>query len=131
MPLSKSLASYADIPQVLDPIVQAGGGTYRLPTARMATAWRQRAYYYRTLLRKELLRTTNLKNYSPPTPYDTLTIFQDEALLRIVLGVKIEGEITLADGTVHVPSSSMPAEPESDDPIMREAMNLMNLRSDE
>lgn len=129
MPLSKSLASYADVPQVLDPIVKAGGGTYRLPTARMATAWRQRAYYYRTLLRRELARTTNLKNYSPPTPYDSLTIFQDGALLTLKLGVEIAGEITLADGTVHVPSSSASV-PEADDPLLRAAMDLANLKAD-
>ena len=132
MPLASTLSAYPDIPMVLDPIVAAGGGTYRLPTAKKATAWRQRAYHYRNLLRKELSRQSNLKGYVAPTIYDTLIIRQEEELLTMTLGIKIEGEITLADGTTHVPEKSAPASDfeEEDDPVLREAMALMNLRSE-
>lgn len=50
MPLSKNLNTYADVKEILDTAHKAGGASYTLSSPNEALRWRQRAYYYRTLL---------------------------------------------------------------------------------
>lgn len=49
MTRANRLGMYADVRQVLDSALAAGGGTFTCPSHGMAVHWRQRAYKFRKL----------------------------------------------------------------------------------
>ena len=53
MTLPTSLSFYTDVQAHFEAALAAGGGRVIFPNKAQATRWRTRAYYYRTLLRKE------------------------------------------------------------------------------
>lgn len=67
MTRSLNIHTYADVKDVLDAAVTAGGGRVRLQNASKAVNWRHRAYAFRSLMFKE----------KGSTPYDDFTLVLD------------------------------------------------------
>ncbi len=99
MPLPKNINTYADVAAILEPSREEGGAEYTLGSRKEAIRWRQRAYYYRTLLYQR----------DGFTPYDNMTLTLlglgnvveinfdiTKGILRSLKGKKIEpGEYTI------------------------------------
>jgi hypothetical protein len=66
----KTLGAYADCAEILDLCLTEGTIEVPFPTHADATVFRQRCYYYRTLLQKESAR----KGHGLQSPYDALVI---------------------------------------------------------
>lgn len=67
MTKSNRLGMYADVRQVLDSALAAGGGTFACPTHGAAVHWRQRAYRFRKLYAETL-------GVQRMSPYDVLVL---------------------------------------------------------
>lgn len=67
MSKSNRLGIYADVRQVLDAALAAGGGTFQCETPGAAVHWRQRAYRFRKLYAETL-------GPSKMSPYDVLVL---------------------------------------------------------
>lgn len=71
------LGLYADVRQILDAALAAGGGTFTLPTHGAAVHWRQRAYKFRKLF-AETVATSRMSDYDrltmPRIPPDSSTV---------------------------------------------------------
>ena len=84
MPLPKNINTYADVASILIPARKEGGAEYTLDSRKEAIRWRQRAYYYRTLLFQR----------DGFTPYDNMT------LTLIGVGNVIKINFDIAVGTL-------------------------------
>lgn len=102
MPLSKSIHMYHDIAQALTSARAAGGAVFRAETAGKATAWRQRAYYYRKLLAQaDEAKHAAVPGYFGSTEWDDVTLTIDSAdptAVRIEFGV-VRGQLEALDGS--------------------------------
>ena len=81
MTKANRLGMYADIRQVLDAALAAGGGTFVCETHGAAVHWRQRAYRFRKLYAE----TLGLRSMSP---YDVLVLprlLKDDCRVIIVI----------------------------------------------
>lgn len=74
MALSKNIANYIDIKDILDRARRVPLPTYyRLPTPGKARHWAQRAYAFRRLVYElEVERHATVPGWRPSTPYDYL-----------------------------------------------------------
>lgn len=102
MPLSKSIHMYHDIAQALTSARAAGGAIFRAETAGKATAWRQRAYYYRKLLAAaDEAKHAAVPGYYGSTEWDDVTLTidpSDPTAVRIEFGV-VRGQLEALDGS--------------------------------
>src|SRR5688572_14551336 len=91
---------YTDIQAALMGARAAGGAIFRLPSAKKATAWRLRAYYYRTLLCEKDEAAHQIPGYSGTTEWDDVRLIIDPADptgVRIEFGT-IEGKLETFGG---------------------------------
>lgn len=99
---TRSPSQFKDVSVILDAAIEAGGGTYRLPTPAKATKWRARAYSLRALLlRLDEERKAQLVGVAPSTVYDgvILRIYpEDPCAVHIEMSAP-EGILTRLDGT--------------------------------
>lgn len=103
MPLPNNVNSYADVKVVLDAALAAGGGVYKLKTEKEAVRWRQRAYHFRKLAQRQAAAGSNLANYQPPTPYDSMHLTIEGPKVLIGMIRPAEGVLVLPDGSEIVP----------------------------
>lgn len=101
MPLSRSVHMYHDVQLALTSARQAGGAIFRAETPGKATAWRQRAYYFRKLLAEaDEAAHLNIPGYTGSTEWDDLTLTilpSDPTGVRIQFGV-VQGKLESLDG---------------------------------
>lgn len=110
MGMPKTLGGYADVREVLDKAMAAGGARYRLPTPGKATVWRHRANYFRKLLRDLDAETKSLiPGAAITTPYDSV-LLRIEGCDVVIEMIKPEGELILSSGE----SAELSAEPFND-----------------
>lgn len=97
MALSRDLFTYADVRQVLEAALNVNGAVYTLPSPSAAMRWRQRAYYYRKLLREHL---SEQAGYPCETPFDMmrLTIPKGSSAVEINFTPLTPGVLTTPDG---------------------------------
>lgn len=105
MPRNTHPASYADIKPILDAALAAGGAAYT-PRDRngntgptVATAWRARAYAFRTALKRQA--SENNLGFGPTnTPYDAMVLRIDPRNEEVVLINKHDplGDLVGLDG---------------------------------
>ena len=88
MPLSKNINTYADVQSVLHSAHTAGGAVYTLTSVNEAIRWRQRAYYYRTLLYEQ----------QGFTPYDTMKLVIKANIIYITFDAAQVGTLKGLDG---------------------------------
>ena len=69
-PPPNRLGMYDDVRKILDAALQAGGGSYELPSYGSAVHWRQRAYKFRKLYAETIAGD----NSTAMSPYDKLTM---------------------------------------------------------
>lgn len=123
MPLPKTIAAYEDVRKVLDQIIRTNSpGTLTFETRKAAVRWRQRAYYYRTLVREDNARL----RLAATSPYDNLVIriVPESASLRI----ELESNPKIVGLKLDSPSGAAPdlnLDPvEDDDPVLTAALNF-------
>lgn len=81
-PRSNRLGMYADVRQILDAALAAGGGEYDLGDYGQAVHWRQRAYRFRKLYAETL-------GPKAMSPYDVLVLPRlDESSCEVVIGIR-------------------------------------------
>lgn len=101
MPLSKSIHMYHDVAQAFTSARAAGGAIFRAETPGKATAWRQRAYYYRKLLAAaDEAKHAAVPGYYGSTEWDDVTLTidpSDRTAVRIEFGV-MRGQLESLDG---------------------------------
>lgn len=109
MPLTKNQKAYADIEKVLDTALANGGGTLVLENENQVIRWRQRAYYYRTLLRAENM----------VTKYDSMSLEADKNRIKISFASALGVFITNAGKSIPIDLSP------TNDPLLEEAADLI------
>jgi len=80
-PKSNRLGMYADVRQILDAALAAGGGTFECDTHGAAVHWRQRAYRFRKLFAETL-------GLNKESPYDIIVmprIPEDSSTVHITI----------------------------------------------
>jgi len=87
MPLPKNINTYADVAIILEPARKEGGAEYTLDSHKEAVRWRQRAYYYRTLLYER----------DGFTPYDNMKLTIANAVVTITF-IQVVGSLKTLDG---------------------------------
>lgn len=90
MTLSRNINSFADVKAVLEAVLAAGGGTYRLPTKGKANYWVMRAYQFRKLLQQSVK--------GEPTPYDRMIMRRKDNEIEFILNPEAEGTLLAPDG---------------------------------
>lgn len=132
-------AGFPDVIRILTAARKAGGAVYTLPTPGAALNWKQRAYRFRRLLQ------ANAQKAAPPgviatTIWDDMVLKHKRGETRIIIefGV-IQGDLVSLDGeplsqnnrvmeqaTDYVPVTVA----DTDDPLLAEALELVNERGD-
>lgn len=118
--------SYADVKQVLDAALAAGGGRYRLDTKGKASRWRHRAYTFRKILQElDLERKRELPGAVPTTPYDKmwLAIAKDDPCVVEIKPAQPSGQLTDANGNP-ISLASIPDDVQPDE-LDFEALELL------
>lgn len=117
MGVARNSSRYPAERAVLDQALAMGGLNYTLPSPGQATAFRQRAYYFRTLLHKEMNIAAGHRLVG--TPYDAIRmVIKPEAPCVVTITLDTPaGIITPLSGGVIVP----PLAPETD-PLLLEAI---------
>lgn len=90
MTLSRNINSFADVKAVLEAVLAAGGGTYRLPTKSKANYWVMRAYQFRKLLQASVK--------GEPTPYDRMVMRRRGNEIEFDLNPGAEGTLLSPEG---------------------------------
>lgn len=129
MPLPNNINAYADVKAVLDPALAAGGGVYALSSDKEAIRFRARAYKFRSLAQKLAAAGNKIKNYQPPTPYDTMLLTLDGPAVVIDVVKEPGGELTLKSGEKLRPK--VQSVPLDDSPIRKEEKGYEVELSDE
>lgn len=111
MALTRSLAAYYDVAQILATARRNGGARYRLLDDKAAIRWRARAYYYRSLLaRMDELSHPEQPGYMPSTQWDDLHLSLEGPTVVIAFNV-LAGALTTLNGesistTKHAPEAA-------------------------
>lgn len=98
---SKNLGQYSDIKTIFDVVVSRGPVTKRFPTKSAAIRFRQRGYYFRTLLHNKQREALGLEIAETSTPYDSIkmTIPVDDVCLVRVEEIRYTGGFVFDDGS--------------------------------
>lgn len=99
-PKSNRLGMYSDVRQIMNAVLESGGGSYKLDTYGQAVHWRQRAYRFRKLYAE----VHDLKNESK---YDAITMPRIKAgSSTVVLTLRtVTGSFTPTDNPVQTSST--------------------------
>jgi hypothetical protein len=123
-----SPSQYADVIEILNAAIAAGGGKYTLETHGQAMHWRQRAYALRALLIEQNKR--KFPDMVVPSPYDGVILTvpkkglpgDNAVLIRLR---KAEGRLTSLDNLPLTPVPGLPTEDEED--LIREIVGDLGL----
>lgn len=110
-PRSNRLGMYADVRQVLDAALSAGGGSYECGTHGQAVHWRQRAYRFRKLYAETM-------GLSRESEYDCLVMPRVDPDSSVVTIQK------RAQVGIFVPTNEPTGDVLMDDPLFAEAEEL-------
>lgn len=109
MPLSKNIHTFSDIAEILTAAVAYPRITYDAGTRGKAVRFVQRCYQYRLLLQAQLKAQSNVKGFTPPTPFDRMKISYEPGVpSHVILDFDPEpqGEFILPSGE-RVPAKAM------------------------
>lgn len=132
MAQTRNLFMYSDIKQVLDTVIEAGGGRF-IPTDRSgqpsksaAIRWRFRAYFFRKLaLDLERQRVGDVPGHQPRTPYDTWTFDLDGDAV-VIRPLAVKGNLFGLDGKPLTVGPPLDQPDLGDEELLRE-MEKLNL----
>jgi len=119
---SRTVGNFADVSQVLDAALAAGGARYRLASSGAAIHWRQRAYSLRSLLKKlDAQAKADRPGLAIGTKYDSLIlrILEDEPEVVIIEVLQPHGQLEGMDG-----KPLQTGEATTHDPLLDEALAL-------
>jgi hypothetical protein len=109
MAMSRSIASYTDVHQVMKTALMHEALVYECVNEKRATYFRMRCNYYRKLLIENLEKRS--PESVPSTPFDRIIIRlnpRNKAQLIFTQEAKIEGKLTTPDGESVNPSGETP-----------------------
>lgn len=92
----KFASQFPDVRKVFEYALKAGGARYKLESVNAAIQWRQRAYTYRSKLRKEL-ESASLPGQIVSTPFDPFIIRLEDSTCVISM-VEATGELSALSG---------------------------------
>ena len=131
MAQSTNITNYSDVRAVLDAALESGGANYEVPATaekikefgpveaalRAAKNWRFRAYYFRTLFRKQENHRLGMRpeDFTPSTPYDNIVLpVPTDGRVFITVEEAPSGKLTTLDGKPLNPQHAKPAQLEDE-----------------